>query len=171
MSWTCNHSFSAVSYEYESICSDLWPSLHLSVLISEVNWQYRILLCSFVCLLKYLFLSVTELAQHEYLYLSVWSLVRVTFWFQGTLASFSFLFSHPKRAKPFFPIPLAERDRVPNPAVIVTGSRSSIPRRKRVVRVSVVVWVITSSSAMSLFPCSFCFGNSCFGASASNTLG
>ena len=131
MSWTCNHSFSAVSYEYESICSDLWPSLHLSVLISEVNWQYRILLCSFVCLLKYLFLSVTELAQHEYLYLSVWSLVRVTFWFQGTLASFSFLFSHPKRAKPFFPIPLAERDRVPNPAVIVTGSRSSIPRRKK----------------------------------------
>ena len=56
-------------------CSAMWIRKYLfwsvtecallcvSVLISEVNWQYRILLCSVICLLMYLLLSVTELAQ------------------------------------------------------------------------------------------------------------
>ena len=67
------------------------------------------------------------------------------FGFKAPVLDFRFCFSHPKRVKPFFPIPLEERDRVPNPTVIVTGSRSRIPRRKKNGAPSVSVWVITSS--------------------------
>ena len=124
-----------MSCEYGSICSDLWPSVHYCVYLflsvrstDSTGFSCAVsYVCWCICCYQWL-----NWHKSEYLYLSVWFLVRVTFWFQGTFAWFSFLFSHPKRGKPFFfPIPLVERDRVPNPTVIVRGSRSSIPRREK----------------------------------------